>query len=143
MTSLGQAPIGRRGQQVGAAWLRCPRGAGAARTATSFPLGESPLGNVQLRWRLMPEVKTEKCAAGLAQVRHSKGPSSLWAAGSGVSGPLRGGPASTGTRARAAAAVRGTAWGGRVRARSLSGPAALPARISRREVPKSPGLGVL
>lgn len=116
MTSLGQAPIGRCGQQVGAAWLRCPRGAGATGTATSCPPGESPLGNEQLRWRLMPEVKAEKCAAGLAQVRHSKGPSSLWAAGSRVSDPLRGGPASTGespgVRARGGCAGHCVGWRG-------------------------------
>lgn len=130
MTSLGQALIGRRGGQVGAARPGCPRSVPRGRGQTDHPVPPS---------RGSPMGKGGRAAS------HTRGEGGKVTGGARMIAPRevallsRGRPLEsrrpaarmTGQRGRASrracarAVVRGTAWCGRVRARSFSSLASL------------------
>lgn len=144
MTSPGQALIGRRDRQVGAAWLwrpqPAPRGLGA-RTPTSHPPGGHRWGRCGRSGVSTPEGRVASVQGVPARGRRAERPPAPGAAGSPARGPLLGrsaGRASVGACVRACG--RAGRCVGRARARSLAAvsPAAPPTRVPRREGAESP-----
>lgn len=134
MTSPDQALIGRRSQQVGAAWTRSPQPArkGLRRKDPHDPSSRgSPMGTVRPRGRPHARGEGGKVRRGVpAKVHRAVGPTTLRALGSGAHGPLRGRPAGAGERRGVRARARGGAGCcvGRAGARTLTRAPSVPQR---------------